>query len=216
MSFRRPRSFRETRRSTPNREPYDVVLIVCEGQKTEPSYFRSLIKELRLSSANVKIVGEECGSSPATLVDFAVDELAASDGYDRVFCVFDRDSHPDFEKARDRCHSLRQKKNGKVIPFEAITSNPCFEYWLLLHLLETFKPYAATGSKSVGDLVLRELKVLLKDYQKGNASTFDRLREGLDLAIQRAKRGRQMDLENPSTNVDVLVEYLREVRRAAK
>ena len=37
--------------------PYDVVLIVCEGEKTEPNYFEELKDAFRLNNANVKICG---------------------------------------------------------------------------------------------------------------------------------------------------------------
>ena len=57
-------------RKRKSREPYDVVLIVCEGAKTEPSYFTALKKELRLSSTNIHICGKECGSAPINVVDY--------------------------------------------------------------------------------------------------------------------------------------------------
>lgn len=208
----RARSFREVRKSKPKREPYDVILIVCEGAKTEPDYFRSLIREIRLSSANVEVVGEECGSSPATLVDYGLKRLERSDGYDRIFCVFDRDIHPNFQAAIDRCHSLKRRHAGKQVKFEAITSTPCFEYWLILHRVDSFKPYAATGNKSVGDEAVKDLRRVLGKYKKGGGGVYETLRDGLDNAIRRAKQGRAQGLENPRTEVDKLVEYLRGVR----
>lgn len=214
MRSRRPRPSRETRSAKPKREPYDLILIVCEGEKTEPNYFRDLIAELRLSTANVEIAGEQCGSSPATVVQYAVDRFQATGGYDRVFCVFDRDIHPGFAAARDRCHAIRRKFGDKAVQFESITSNPCFEYWLILHLRDTRKPYRAAGRKSAGDLALEDLLVLLPQYRKG-ASIYASLRDGIDNAISRARRGRQEGLDNPSTEVDILVEYLRQVKGTA-
>ena len=35
------------------RESYDKVLIVCEGEKTEPNYFNELINFYKLNTANV-------------------------------------------------------------------------------------------------------------------------------------------------------------------
>ncbi len=54
-------------RQKANRKPYDKVLIVCEGEKTEPNYFRGLTNYYELDSANVKITGD-CGSSPMSVV----------------------------------------------------------------------------------------------------------------------------------------------------
>lgn len=214
-ALRRPRSFKERRQAKPKREPYDLVLIVCEGAKTEPDYFRALISELRLSTANVEVIGEECGSSPNTLVEYAIQRLKSSEDLDRVFCVFDRDAHPNFEAACDRCHSLQKKVNGKVVRIEPITSTPCFEYWLILHKAETYRPYAATGRHSVGDQAVRHLGELLGSYSKGDGAVFRQVRDGIDLAIARARRGREQGLENPNTNVDLLVEYLRGLKQTA-
>ncbi|MCU7905251.1 MAG: RloB family protein [Candidatus Thiodiazotropha sp. (ex Epidulcina cf. delphinae)] len=78
------------------RAPYDRVLIVCEGSKTEPHYLQELIDYLELNSANVKIDGS-CGSSPNTVVGYArqkyTQEKRNNDAFDRVFCVFDEDTH---------------------------------------------------------------------------------------------------------------------------
>jgi hypothetical protein len=40
-------------RRTAQRESYDLVLIVCEGQETEPNYLESLREHVDLSSVNV-------------------------------------------------------------------------------------------------------------------------------------------------------------------
>jgi len=45
------------RREAQKREPYDVVLIVCEGDKTEPNYFKELRDAFKLSTANIRIAG---------------------------------------------------------------------------------------------------------------------------------------------------------------
>lgn len=207
----RGRSFREVRRAVPVREPYEVILIVCEGAKTEPRYFKGLIRELRLSSANVHIVGEECGSSPATIVQYAVERSGQDDSYDRFFCVFDKDSHPDFDAAKSRCASLSKSTRNKKVEFHAITSNPCFEFWLLLHIRDSAAPYAKTGNKSIGDIAARELREAMGAYEKGAVDIFAKLQGGIDQAITRAQRLRAQGLENPYTDVDELVIRLRKL-----
>jgi hypothetical protein len=67
---RKARSFRELERRNPKRSPYDQILIVCEGGKTEPNYFQALIDDLRLNTANVEVDGES-GSSPRSVVAHA-------------------------------------------------------------------------------------------------------------------------------------------------
>ncbi len=44
----RARSGRDLKRKTPNRPPYDRILIVCEGAKTEVNYFEEIRQEARL------------------------------------------------------------------------------------------------------------------------------------------------------------------------
>jgi hypothetical protein len=63
MPRRRSRAARSYRRRPAVREPYDVVLIVCEGEKTEPGYLQGLKNAYRLSSANITIVPGE-GNDP--------------------------------------------------------------------------------------------------------------------------------------------------------
>jgi hypothetical protein len=81
------------RRRGPTREPYDRILIVCEGEKTEPDYFEDLRRHFRLSSANIEIAENDEGSNPINVVDCAIKRYRSDRGYDRVYCVFDRDRH---------------------------------------------------------------------------------------------------------------------------
>ena len=82
------------------REPYDVVLIVCEGEKTEPYYLESFRNNLRLSNTNIRICGRECGSAPISVVNYALKEFHANKGgYNKVFCVFDKDKHASYDEA---------------------------------------------------------------------------------------------------------------------
>ena len=52
-----------------------------------------------------------------------IEEKRTGDGFDRVFCVFDKDSHESYEEAL-RLHSDMKPKGV----FKAIVSVPCFEY----------------------------------------------------------------------------------------
>ena len=96
MALRRHRN--RPVRSPPNREPYDRVLIVCEGERTEPHYLRDVMDRHRLSTANVEVIGH--GADPRTVVREAKKkrdrERRRGEKYDRVYCVFDRDEHTIF------------------------------------------------------------------------------------------------------------------------
>lgn len=85
---REARGYRE--RQTDFRELKQRFLIVCEGAKTEPNYFRRLRQDQRLN-AEVKVLGE--GVDPSQLIEIARAEWQNAD-FDQVWCVFDRDMWP--------------------------------------------------------------------------------------------------------------------------
>lgn len=209
---RKARDARSFRRKRAKRSAYDMVLIVCEGEKTEPNYFKKLIDDLRLNTANVVIPNNVGGSSPSVIVDFALKEYRKEKEYDRVFCVFDKDRHTTYNNALDK---IRRARLGKGHTIEAITSVPCFEYWLLLHFDYTTKHFD-TGSGSICANVIVELKKYISTYAKGDVDTYHVTRDKLDTAIRRSKRvvahcetgGTDM----PSTKMHEIIEYLRDLK----
>jgi len=132
----------DLKRRRPRREPYDRVLIVCEGEKTEPNYIRELCAHYRLSTANIEVTQGE-GNDPVSVVRTAKRlqkiEMRQGERYDRVYCVFDRDEHTNYA---DACGQAQRAK------FCTARSNPAFEYWLLLHFEYTRAPYQRTGDRT--------------------------------------------------------------------
>ena len=57
------------RRPRPSRQPYDRVLVVCEGARTEPLYLKQVLNHYRLSTANIEVLGT--GTDPVSLVNRA-------------------------------------------------------------------------------------------------------------------------------------------------
>src|ERR1700732_3973663 len=105
-SARNPKLAGAYRRRGAIREPYDVVLIVCEGEKTEPNYLHGLRNAYNLSSVNVRIIPPP-GSDPLSIVKFAIGELKRDPEYDRAYCVFDKDGHATFSAAVRRIRQSR-------------------------------------------------------------------------------------------------------------
>ncbi len=103
-------------------------LIVCEGECTEPDYF----KAFRLTTATVRTVGQAMNT--LSLVHKAIsirdtDKLKRK-VYDQCWVVFDKDDFP----ARDFNMAIKlAESNG----FRVAYSNQSFEFWFLLH----FYPY---------------------------------------------------------------------------
>lgn len=209
---RKERKVELLRRRRATKAPYDVILIVCEGGKTEPNYFIGLKKAFRLSNANVRICG--CGADPLSVVDFAIETFRQEQEFDRVYCVFDRDRHTTYNTALDRVRRARLGKGSKIF---AIPSVPCFEFWLLLHFAYTTRPFDAPAGDSVCTKVIEELLNHLPAYQKGDQDIFNKIQDKLDNAITNARRVEQFHqtsgTDNPSTCVHSLVEYLRDLKK---
>jgi hypothetical protein len=152
-----------------------------------------------------------------TVVEYAIGRFSDDNDYDSVFCVFDRDSHSDYEPARLRCRELRRRRsNNQLCQFFAITSAPCFEYWLLLHFVDTDAPIVEQGGKSPGEVAERLLKKHFPEYKKGSLGLFVRLRDHLATAIRRAIRVNARNHENPHTKIVYLLKRLFEIKAVAK
>jgi len=209
---RKERKAELLRRRRAMKAPYDVILIVCEGGKTEPNYFSELKKAFRLSNANVRISGR--GADPLSVVNFAIKTFQWEPEFDRVYCVFDRDRHTTYDAALDKVRRARLGKGSRIF---AIPSVPCFEFWLLLHFTYTTRPFDAPAGDSICSRVIEELKKYLPAYHKGKHDIFHRIQNKLDNAITNARRVEQFHqtsgTDNPSTCVHSLVEYLRDLKK---
>src|SRR6266852_3891068 len=207
----RRRAARSYARRGPVRQPYDRVLIVCEGKKTEPYYFTGLRLHYRLSSANIEIMPAN-GTDPLSIVSFAEDRLG---DYDRAFCVFDRDGHQNYDTAVAKVAQSMEGRTGKLV---AITSWPCFEFWILLHFNYSAAPFNRAGEKSSCERVISKLAAHLPGYQKALKNIYDLLAPKTADAIlngQRLQReNARTDSTNPSTRVHELVQYLVDLKTA--
>lgn len=207
---RKVRAQAATERRVGKREPYDIVLIVCEGAKTEPNYLNGLKSDLGLSNANIKILDEDHGSDPLSVVNFAIEYYQGDPIYDRIYCVFDKDGHSTYQPALDLIRSDPLKQKEKLF---AINSVPCFEIWLLLHYGYSTKAYKKAGNQSPCDLVIKDLKAKIPDYAKHYRGIYETVSDKTEAAIkhakQLAKHNNQVDSDNPSTLLYDLVEYLK-------
>ena len=189
-------------------EPRKRILIVCEGEKTEPNYFKKLCGKLRLQAVDVEIEGKECGAAPINVVEHAIKKAQIKNSnkvaYDEIWCVMDVEIPQ---------HETLDKAIGKIVKkrkFNIALSNPCFEYWYILHFEKTSKNFIDT------DELLGYLKKNhIQGYDKGSKDVFGLVYDKTDDAIENAKsviREQQYDEDlrkaNPSTRVHLLVESL--------
>lgn len=182
---------RNLKRHAAQRAPYKRVLIVCEGEKTEPHYFEEIRREHRLTTANVQVWPSALGTQPIQVVEYAEQLLREGDrckgilpgAFDHVCVVFDRDDHATYHQALTKADALDGKlKNdsGERIPFQAIASVPCFELWLLLHFEDVLAPLHRNE-------VYDRLKVHLPGYDKGQGGYWTATRDRLEQAVSRAE-----------------------------
>lgn len=105
-----------------------TYLIICEGENTEPNYFKSF------PIVNAKIESFGLGMSKTSLVKniHEIVQTKEKDTDREVWCVFDMDvkydnevqQKNDFNQAIELAHSFGYK---------VAYSNDCFELWLVLH-----------------------------------------------------------------------------------
>jgi hypothetical protein len=193
-----------TAREIGTRDPIPTFLIVCEGAKTEPNYFKSFPVSTR---PEITIVGAGCET--ISVVNKAI-ELMENKKFDRVWCVFDRDP----SKVNNTAHRFREAL--RIAAKENINvaySNECFEIWYLLHfhLYDTGIPR--------GDYKKKLTKLLGCDYAKNSDDMYARLEDIQPQAIKHAKTllasydCHDPESDNPATTVHLLVEELNQYIR---
>ena len=187
------------------RDPRPLILIVCEGECTEPYYLDGMRRDLGLS--NVRVAGKECGSDPASVVQYALDRHS-KDKFEHIFCVVDRDEHASFEAAIAKVRSAFEAG----IPIKIIPSYPSFEFWYILHFEFSRAPIVRTGATSSGANAIRLLKQHIADYEKARLDMWTHLKNDLPQAIKNSRQVRNEATQdgalNPSTDVDKLVSFL--------
>lgn len=189
------------------REVKQRFLIVCEGAKTEPSYF----KKFRVPTKVIDVEG--MGENPSRLVQSAIDlkteAVEADEEYDQVWCVFDRDDWPphDFNSAiyKAESHSLK-----------VAYSNEAFELWYVLHF-----EFLNTGIPR-SDYIKKLTKLLGKKYQKNSDTIYDELKNRQATAIKNAEKllasynPLSPGQDNPSTTVHLLIKELNQSEESPK
>lgn len=213
---RRDRSRKSLRRRAPSIKPRESVLIVCEGAKTEPQYFKALRKELRLLTVEVVVEGEGCDSAPISVVDHAISlrqqrdkEAKQSVGavaYDVIWCVMD------VEAPRPHTSLAQAVDKAKANNLRMALSNPMFEYWYLLH----FEKTSALMQRNRD--VMKKLKEHHAKYKKNDPEFFTVVYPRTAKAIENSKAvlkekhyGDDLQNCNPSTHVHRVVEHLQSV-----
>lgn len=123
--------------------------------------------------------------------------------YAAVFCVIDRDEHPE-QRYRGAFDKAYYENDLRVV-----WANEAFELWYFLHF-----HYVDTALHR-DDLVAKLSDCLEGTYEKSDTSIYDQLLERQPVAIRNAQKLEMFNegadhpwMENPSTNVHHLVHTL--------
>jgi hypothetical protein len=178
-------------------------LIVCEGEKTEPNYFRSF-----RVTADVKVVGTGRGTTNVVkeAEEISVAATRRGEKYTRVWVVFDRDEF----SATDFNAAIEQAKNAG---FSVAYSNEAFELWYLLHF-----DYVNTGI-SRRQYQHKLSGKLARPYKKNDPTLYLELFNRQEQAIRNAKKllssysPHNPARDNPCTTVHKLVQELNKFTR---
>lgn len=202
----KPWAIRSLDRKVDVRPERERILIVCEGAKTEPNYFKSIKNLLPKQVASVIDVEGE-GFNTQSLVDYAKQKRDAKKDsdypYDEIWVVFDRDNFkPDaFDNAIHSAEAMEMK---------VAWSNEAFELWYILPFEARQTGMSRTEYK---DCLTKHLGT---PYLKNDSDIHSKLqtRGNESEAIQRAKSlqtlhpGTPHNGANPCTTVNDLVEKL--------
>jgi len=188
-----------------------LALLACEGDDTEPQYFRDmfslLIKKKALSPSSFIIAPHKHTDPMGVLDDLLKYSGPLRETYKDFslrWIVIDRDE----ERTNGGGHTLgnfntalsrAEAKNVKVA-----WSNPCFEIWYLLHF-----QYRQTFINR--DELLKELpKIIEKPYAKNTPGMFEYLLPHINTAKRNAEKLSKMNQvpadANPGTKMHELID----------
>jgi len=213
-------SFR--RRRTTRSEPGSSILVVTEGVNTEPAYFQWIRDGFAAPTVELVSFGAGRGD-PRALADEALRlkserkrrmrdrklGINRLEDFDATWIVFDTDVLPP-QKLHDGIAYAKSK--GLLIAY----SEPCFEFWLLLHRRFTtasmakcanvipflaeflgWENYSREGKKKAEVLALME-PLVTKEQVRTAVANAEQVREHHD-------KGGTSFPANPSTDVDLLI-----------
>lgn len=216
--FKKRREVRKQRRYEYKKPKANSFLIVTEGERTEPLYFkgiRNLIQEKIggvveiVEAPLIDVYGEGCATGKLIeITERIVKEAKIM--YQNIWVVFDEDDFDDFDQA-----IIDGIRKGYKIAW----SNQSFEYWLYLHFYYSDSALHREDWNKKLDEIFKQYHLGNGTYQKNYEDIYNMVNiyDGVNTAINNAKR-RMADYEkstnkpseyNPGTTVYYLVEELK-------
>ena len=218
------------------RKQNPTIVIICEGKDTETIYLDNFNSkytkvDVRIADKNSKGKNKGKATDPENLVKKAIEiskkdyDINEKDG-DRVWCVFDIDINYNNNNAmQSKINEIQKAKTlSNKNKIRLGISNPCFEFWYLLHF-----EYTTSNLKNYDD-VKKRLDKYISNYDK-NKNVYSKLKDNLTTAISNSKKLKKhhesldkilpnaendylkINVEdfvksNPYTNINELIEYM--------
>lgn len=192
-------------RNKPLRKTRPRILILCEGEKTEPFYFKGLKSDpAHKNLTSVIVIGDTKFNTARELIDQAIREQKSAvregNSYFEIWVVIDKDGYTKHPESFDR---------ARIHNINIAFSSVAFEFWILLHFKYTTKVFPKCD-----ELISYLKKEYLPEYEK-KGQIYDMIKDKTCTAIENAKKIRKTspDLDsssppykiNPYTNIDTLV-----------
>ena len=196
----RPRSQSDRlTRPIPSRHEKTTVLIIGEGQQTEPNYLRGLRQAEFVSENFSLIVKKGNGGKREDIVADAVEHKEVAErrgeGFDEVWCIID------VESASEHASVVAAAKLARQHKITMCWSNPCFEIWLLSHFRRQGRSYADCDKVEVA-LTKEWRKLCERDYEKNDEYVYNRVAHLTGTAIDNARWVRETHHKDVSETFD--------------
>lgn len=188
-------------------------LIICEGTKTEPNYFKEIkekISKQNRKKITIEIIGK--GKGTTNLLLYAIKKVQKSTNYiSNVWLIYDKDEFTDdsFNDVQRKCIELNKQDNTIYNP---IWSNESIETWILLHFIRFDTPLSRKDCIKKINQNFKQKN--LGKYTKNDEELYSKLNPYLSSAIDNAKwldskyHNKLPSEMNPCTKVYKLVELL--------
>lgn len=188
------------------------LLVFVEGARTEEQYLTSWRRQYR---DRVLVEIDPYRGAPLQLVQRAVEaqrtevrdeRRGRGRAHNQIWCVFDRDEHPNFARAVD----LANRHNVNVA-----ISNPCIELWFILHFEDRTAYLDRYEAQHRAEELLGCSKVLTESALSALARGYeDARRRAINLDGKHAGDG-SPPASNPSSGLWRLIDLIRTPDAAA-
>lgn len=187
--FKKRREARKQRRHEYKTPKANSFLIVTEGKRTEPLYFKGIQKLIKekvggrvdvVETPLIDIQGEGCATGKLIEITERIVKEAKII-YQNVWVVFDKDDFEDFDQAIEA---------GVDKGYKIAWSNQSFEYWLYLHFEYSDSALHRDDWNKKLDEIFEQYQLGDGTYKKNYEDIYNLLNsfDGVNTAIKNAKR----------------------------